>query len=151
MRVKSMQAAVSAAFAVVAATSSTPAAAAQWMEAGGSSDFTGYIDVDSVTSSGPIGTAWVRIDYKKGVEKNDADQVKVLYEVTCGRNKIRSLASTSYRRGKLVSSTETPEAAGGAVRPESFGETVYSSVCSFKDMAPAFAEWLRKQPPEEKR
>lgn len=149
MRLSHVTTTASAAAAALLLLAPYDAVAATWTQAGGTDDFTGFVDVDSVKSSGQVATAWVRIDYNKAAaQRSDVDQIKAMYEVTCGQNKLRALASSSYKRGKLVSSSETPYSAQSAVRPDSFGEHIYDAVCAFKELGPAFSEWLKKNPQE---
>jgi hypothetical protein len=113
---------------------SDPLYAANWVRVGTEANGSVvYADIDSATSVGEYRSVWVRWDDSHDKETK-AHETKQLYEFGCTSRTIRTVQWIDYDRdGKVLGSGPEYQSLERAkiVAPDSIGETLLKSVCSW--------------------
>jgi uncharacterized protein YgiM (DUF1202 family) len=100
----------------------------EWKEIGSSNSETFFYNPSRVTRSGSTATAWIKYVDK---ESNKLSAMN-LNEYRCSNKEWRLTASTRYNPdGSILRSWTDPKQQWSPVVPESIGESIMQTVCSF--------------------
>lgn len=123
-----MKAIFSVASALMLASQPVSTLAANWFQVYSHSEFSSYVDLDSIKRNGDIVRYWIHIDYIK--IENQIIKVRILQETNCENSEYRSLVFVNYYSDGSNKSTNNKNSDWNVIVPDTIGDVEKKRICS---------------------